>query len=231
MAKKRTQPSEFKFRKTDTIGAVSAEDDTEFLEICFVETEDYEALRNIKDIRQIVLGRTGSGKSALFERLKQAYQERVISIAPDHLALTHVSNSSVISYFSNLCVNLDPFYKLLWRHVLTVEVLRTHFETHSNKADGGLWRVLIERFKEATRRDKSARQAVEYLQQWGEQFWLETEYRVKEITAKIEKNLRVFRNPGGKSESPGDSGGVEIKAAEVKVDGVAESLAVAKAAR
>ena len=41
----------------------------------------------------------------------------------------------------------------------------------------------------------------------------------------------VFRNPGGKSGSPGDTGGVEIKAAEVKVDGVAESLAVAEPAR
>ena len=42
---------------------------------------------------------------------------------------------------------------------------------------------------------------------------------------------RVFRNPGGKSGSRGDTGGVEIKAAEVKVDGVAESLAVAEPAR
>ena len=41
----------------------------------------------------------------------------------------------------------------------------------------------------------------------------------------------VFRNPGGKSGSPGDTDGVEIKAAEMKVDGVAESLAVAEAAR
>ena len=42
---------------------------------------------------------------------------------------------------------------------------------------------------------------------------------------------RVFRKPGGKSGSPGDADGVEIKAAEMKVDGVAESLAVAEPAR
>ena len=41
----------------------------------------------------------------------------------------------------------------------------------------------------------------------------------------------VFRNPGGKSGSPGDTDGVEIKAAEMKVDGVAESFAVAEPAR
>ena len=43
--------------------------------------------------------------------------------------------------------------------------------------------------------------------------------------------FRVFRNPGGKGGSPGDADGVGIKATEMKVDGVAESLAVAEAAR
>ena len=42
---------------------------------------------------------------------------------------------------------------------------------------------------------------------------------------------RVFRKPGGKSGSPGDADGVEIKSAEMKVDGVAESFAVAEPAR
>ena len=114
MAKARDSVFKFKFRKTDTIGAASAEDDAEFLEDCFVETEEYEVIKDQKDIRQIVLGRTGSGKSALFEYLKLKYPDRVISIEPHELALTHVSNSSVIRYFSDLGVNLDPFYKLLW---------------------------------------------------------------------------------------------------------------------
>ena len=41
----------------------------------------------------------------------------------------------------------------------------------------------------------------------------------------------VFRNPGGKGGSRGDTDGVEIEAAEMKVDGVAESFAVAEPAR
>ena len=41
----------------------------------------------------------------------------------------------------------------------------------------------------------------------------------------------VFRTPGGKSGSRGDADGVEIKSAEMEVDGVAESLAVAEPAR
>ena len=182
------QKSEFRFKRTDTIGAASAEDDAEFLKTCFVETGDYDVLKDQSDIRQIVLGRTGSGKSALFERLKQE-EERVISIDPHDLALTYVSNSSVIRYFSELGVNLDPFFKLLWRHVLIVEVLNRHFESHASGEDKGLWKVLLERFARTTKRDKSAREAVQYLREWGEKFWVETEYRVREITTKLEDKL------------------------------------------
>ena len=185
----KTYQSEFRFRKTDTIGAASAEDDTEFLNTCFVETGDYEILKNQSNIRQIILGRTGSGKSALFERLKHEEKGRVISIEPHDLALTYVSNSSMIKYFSDLGVNLDPFYKLLWRHVLTVEVLRKHFGPHSNSEEGRLWSTITQMFSGQTAKDKDAKQAVKYLQEWGEKFWLETEYRVKEITTKLEKEL------------------------------------------
>ena len=188
-SKYREHQPQFKFRKNDTIGTASAEDDAEFLSTCFVQTEDYDALRDTDNIRQIVLGRTGSGKSALFARLKQEYRERVITIDPHHLALTYVANSSVIRYFADLGVNLDPFYKLLWRHVLTVEILRTHFDAHDSKQGGGLWQILIDRFNDTTRRDKNARKAVSYLKQWGEQFWVETEYRVREITGKVEDKL------------------------------------------
>ena len=173
----------------DTIGAASAEDDIQFLETCFVETEDFEVVRNIVDIRQIVLGRTGSGKSALFEHIKNKENDRVISIDPQELALTYVSNSSVIRYFSDLGVNLDPFYKLLWRHVLTVEVLRKHLEAHANRREGKFWDALIEMFSKPTQKDKSARQAVGYLRKWGEKFWEETEYRVKEIMSTMENEL------------------------------------------
>ena len=62
----KSSQSEFKFRKSDTIGAASAEDDTNFLEECFVHTDEYEILKDVRDIRQIVLGRTGSGKTGIF---------------------------------------------------------------------------------------------------------------------------------------------------------------------
>ena len=195
--------TEFKFRKSDNIGAASAEEDTEFLRTCFVQTDEYEAIKDLTSIRHIVLGRTGSGKSALFERLKQEYPQQVIAIEPHELALTYVSNSSVIRYFSDLGVNLDPFYKLLWRHVLTVEILRRHFDPRLDDADEAptrFWSTLTQRFSSHTRKDTDAKQAIEYLQKWGAQFWLQVEYRVKEITSKMENDLANQLSGGLKTQ-------------------------------
>ena len=102
----------------------------------------------------------------------------------------------MIKYFSDLGVNLDPFYKLLWRHVLTVEVLRKHFDLQEKNYCGAcLWQ-----FSNETRKDKDAKQAVQYLREWGENFWLETEYRVKEITTKMEKDLSDQISAGVKNQ-------------------------------
>ena len=218
----RQRPPEFRFRKTDTIGSASAEDDHEFLKECFVETDDFEVLRDRTDIRQIIIGRTGSGKSALFERLKHDDPDRTIAIEPHHLALNYVSNSSEIKFFAKLGVNMDPFYKLLWRHVLTVEILRKHFEPTISQGQSRFWEILSDKFKVQTRRGERAKKCIQYLRMWGDKFWLETEYRVKEITQKFESDLRAesgidVKNPFLKFHASGQTGGRAWEERKVEV--------------
>ena len=86
----------FKFRKNDHIGAAGAEEDQDFLSQCFVDTGDLALLQNMEDHRQIVLGRAGAGKTALLAKLKWDNSASVISIDPDNLALTYVSNSTIL---------------------------------------------------------------------------------------------------------------------------------------
>ena len=105
----------------------------------------------------------------------------------------------MIRYFSDIGVNLDPFYKLLWRHVLTIEVLKKHFDSYVNDGNRNLWTILTERFSTQSRQDKTVKQAVQYLHKWGEQFWLEVEYRVKEITSKMENDLANQLDAGVKA--------------------------------
>ena len=44
-------------------------------------------------------------------------------------------------------------------------------------------------FSGGSRHDKEMQQAVDYLEKWGKSFWLETEYRVREITTRLEQQL------------------------------------------
>lgn len=180
--------SQFKFRRNDQIGTAGAEED-EFLSTCFVDTGDLSLVQNVSDHRQIILGRTGTGKTALLERLREVKGEYVITISPENLALTYVSNSTILKFFSDLGVNLDPFFKLLWRHIFTVEVLSTCFKHLGEPQEKSLLDRIASMFSGNSRNDKEMKEAIKYLQEWGSTFWQETEFRVKEITKKIESEL------------------------------------------
>ena len=197
----------FKFRKNDRIGSAGAEEDKDFLLTCFIDTGDLDLLLDVTDNRQIVLGRTGAGKSALLLKIQEDKNDFVVNISPENLALTYVSNSTILNFFSKLGVNLDPFFKLLWRHVFTVEVLKRHFELHGEKNKKSLIDTLSNLFKGDSRHDKEMKQAISYLKEWGESFWLETEFRVKEITQKVEKELdaEIKAQLGNKANNLGSS--------------------------
>ncbi len=82
----------FRFKKNDRIGEAAAEVDDKFLFDCFVDTGDLEILRDCTAPQRIIVGRTGSGKSALLRTL-EAKEEHVITLAPEQLALSYLSNS------------------------------------------------------------------------------------------------------------------------------------------
>jgi len=179
----------FRFHKGDHIGTASAEDDTEFLSKCYVDTGELAILKDIKDNHVIVLGRTGTGKSALLKRLAEVEGDQAIFISPESLALAHVSNSTILNFFADLGVNLDPFFKLLWRHVFTVEILSRHFAGRDTDSRKTFWEKITAMFMSESRTDKKMREALDYLNHWGKSFWLETEYRIKEITKTLETKL------------------------------------------
>jgi hypothetical protein len=174
----------FKFRKVDVIGAVSAEDDIAFLKECFIDTGDYSVLSDCTDSRRIIVGRTGSGKTALLWRLSES-EEHVIIINPENLALAYITNSTILKFLTQIGVRLDIFFKLLWRHVFTVEILKTHFKIQNESDKQSFILKISSLFK-----DKKHTKAIEYLQKWGKSFWEETEYRIKEVTTTLENNIK-----------------------------------------
>ena len=174
----------FIFRKHANIGAADAIEDKKFLLESFIDNGELEILSDNNQPKCIILGRTGSGKTALLEQLANV-EEKVIKIAPEGLALTFISNSDILNFFTTAGVNMDLFYRLLWRHVFAVELIREHFHIINEKARDDFLRKIQDRLC----RNKSRQEAINYLLKWGESFWKDSEYRVKEVTKTLEQDL------------------------------------------
>lgn len=175
--------SEFQFRKHDSVGSADAEEDA-FLSTCFYDSGDLEAARNPHNFKRIVLGRTGSGKTALLRMLAQS-EENHVWLEPESLSLQYLSNSTILRFLSELGVNLDLFYRLLWKHIFAVELIKLRFriKTEDDK------RSFLHRIYGSFFGDKKKEKAVQYLTEWGEHFWKDTEYRIKEVTSKFESDI------------------------------------------
>lgn len=119
----RKNQSNYVISRTDNIGTGDADTDAIFHENCFVDTGVLKILQDTQDPRRIVLARTGSGKTALLKRLEDE-QSNVIRLAPETLALSHISNSQIIRFYEKQEAHLDPFYTFLWVHVIAVELLK-----------------------------------------------------------------------------------------------------------
>ncbi len=176
---------DFVFRSSDVIGFADASTDT-YLSDCFVETDNYVSLRNMDDPRSIVLGRTGAGKTALLRHLWEK-NDRVIQVKPEALALAHISNSTILSGLSELGVKLDIFFRLLWRHVFVVEIIRAAFSINTEERK----KSFLEKIRQYFGGEKKNHAgALEYLEKWSGTFWKDTDYRVRELTTRLESDLQ-----------------------------------------
>ena len=132
------------FRKLDTIGASDAKGDELYLKNCFVDTGEIAVLEDFDDPRRLIVGRTGFGKTALLYHLTEKHK-RCIVIRPDSLALAYISNSTILNFFMGLGVDMDTFFRLLWRHVFTVEIVQRHYKiTNESENPSGYVQVLEE---------------------------------------------------------------------------------------
>ena len=176
----------FVFRSNQIIGAAAAEMDDHFLSLCFINTGDIDIIRNLDDPRFILIGRTGAGKSALIRKLPD-YEDHIIKLHPESLSLTYISNSNVLRFFSEAGVKLDIFYRLLWRHIFCVEILKERFQIQTEEKKKNfldlIWQLIP--------KNKSNEMALDSLRKWGESFWKETEYRIQEVTKKLEQELKA----------------------------------------
>jgi hypothetical protein len=183
----------FRFRKLDSIGSPDAQQDTEFLGNCFVDTGLLKVLRDCSDSRRVIVGRTGSGKTALIQRLLDTTQN-VIVLPPEQLAIGYIANSNILQFVGSLGVKLDLFFRLLWRHALVVEIVRKHSALDSEVSTKNLIQRLRERFD--SKRQTSLRRVLDYMETYTGKFWEDTERRIKEVTCKVERDIKASISTG-----------------------------------
>ncbi|WOD29823.1 hypothetical protein RYH70_07040 [Alloalcanivorax xenomutans] len=173
-------------KKNMKIGDLEAETDRDLLGACFIDKGDLSQLLNVKAPEAIILGRTGSGKSALILKGIAAVNNSVF-LDPSDISIRFLEHSDIIQFFDALGVKLDLFYQVLWRHVLVVELLRMRYglkSEHDNKS-------FLEKFYRLMAKDKLKKKALEYFTEWGDRFWIDTDEHLREITRKLERDVRT----------------------------------------
>jgi GTPase SAR1 family protein len=176
------------FRKQDSIGVNDAADDKQFLFECFVDTGDYDVVRDFKNARCLILGRTGVGKTALLTKLQEDNKdkENVIVINPEALAMHHISNSTIIRYMYELGIDMNTFFKLLWRHAICVEIFNQHFKIATYEETETFIDRLRYRFKKT---NVHHLRALNYLEEWRHTFWKKSDDHVTDMISKKETEL------------------------------------------
>jgi hypothetical protein len=180
--------NEFIFKKHDSIGVSAAEDDEKFLLNCFIDTGDFSIVEDFGDPRCLILGRTGMGKTALLTKLKDEKKDKdtVIIINPESLAMQHISNSPIIKNLDKLDIDLNTFYKLLWRHSVCVEIFSHHFKIYTQSEQDTFIEQLRFRFRKSN--PKHLR-ALNYMQEWKDTFWKEDNSHVQKMLNRTEQEL------------------------------------------
>ena len=178
---------EFLIRQHDQIGAIDADADHKFLEACFVDTGVTPTLLDVTSQRTIVVGRTGSGKTALLLAIAKD-TSRVARLEPEQLALDHILNSNILRWLVDNDVRLDSFFKLLWRHALTVEVLRMHFGKRNARTIRERLGGWIKDLADSTR-GRRLKRALNYLEEYGSSFFKDFDHNLRQITERLETDI------------------------------------------
>lgn len=168
------------------IGQLDAESDHEFLSECYVDNGHIKLLIDTEKSEAIILGRTGAGKTASLIKANSRIDENYAKILDlENLFLRYISNSNIIKFLTVNEINIDVFFRYLWRHILTVEFLKLKYPSLN---DENKFLNILDDLKSLIRRPEE-KIALEYLQNWSDKYWVETVENVEEVVKNFSNDM------------------------------------------
>jgi hypothetical protein len=125
-----------------SLGDYSAENDSQLSDYFLSETESYRSAEDMSDHRYILLGRTGSGKSATLSYLSEKFESNqkymCTFIRPGKSYLDAVVQMDEFHELKHTQGLQHILYKLIWQYVIMVAVLQNKYGSHGPKKKGRL---------------------------------------------------------------------------------------------
>lgn len=116
--------------KGNPLGDITAENDERMLREAFLETADYKTIMESPD-RCVIVGRRGTGKSALTYKLKEIWEKQpkshVITIKPEEDQI--IGLRDLIVFFGEKFTHINAGSKIIWRYAIFLE-MATWFSSH-----------------------------------------------------------------------------------------------------
>ena len=163
----------------------------EYLENCFVETGVSDGLMDDHSVRSLLVGRTGTGKTACIQRIISQSRSKnlnYVEIQVEREFLGHLKDLDWLRKLANNGnYNLYPLFKNLWKHIIVVCLIKDVFPSQKFFLEG------ITRF--FSKKKNVAARLREYVDSYGGNFWdseqQAMEKAVQSCTRKIEAKLNM----------------------------------------
>lgn len=158
------------------IGEPAAEDDMFFLKECFVALPIIDQLTDIDSSKCVLLGRTGSGKTAILQHIESTHGN-VTRINPSEVSFKYISNSNLINFLVDLDFDLNVLFQLLWKHVIFTKTVKIYFESKT------VFEKALDRLLDKKNPARS------YFEAYGDSFWIEQDEIIREVSEGFESRL------------------------------------------
>jgi hypothetical protein len=173
--------NKIQIRQDTRVGNIAAEADDEFLLECFVDNAALSQALDVNSNGMILSGRTGSGKTAILKYI-ESKRKNTSAINPADLSIQYISNSDVFQFLNDIGADLDLFFQVIWKHVLCVSYIKLRYSIDDQRK----YNRFFDRITDPFSTDKAKARAIEYLMEWGKEFWVSIDENVRAITKKYE---------------------------------------------